>query len=99
MRVHHRKGRNVLYVDQGYTVKINGINEEESDTLLEYLYEHALRLELHYYHKWDLISLVGDDNPVSKHCAVNDYTEPRQMFRMIFGCTEKLQNNISIKGY
>ena len=43
MRVHHRKGRNVLYVDQGYTVKINGMSEDEIDILLEHLYEHALR--------------------------------------------------------
>ena len=34
VRVHHRKGRNVLYVE-GYTVKINGMSEDESDTLLE----------------------------------------------------------------
>ena len=88
MRVHHRKGRNVLYVDQGYTVKINGISEDESDTLLEHLYEHALRPELYYRHKCELNSHVGVDNPVSKYCAVNNYTEPRQMFRMIVGYNE-----------
>ncbi len=77
-------------------MKINGMNEDESDTLLEQLYEHAPRPELHFRHKWDLYNLVGVDNPLSKYCAVNDYTEPRQMFRMIVGCTEKLQNNISI---
>ena len=64
MRVHHRKGPNVLYVE-GYTVKINGMSEDESDTLLEQLYEHAPRPELHFRHKWDLYSLVGNDNPLS----------------------------------
>lgn len=95
VRVHHRTGLNVLYVDPGYTVKINGMSEDESDTLLEHLYEHALRPEFHYRHKWSLNSMVGVDNRASMHCAVNDYTEPRQMFRMIVGCTEKLQNSIS----
>lgn len=78
----------MLYVDQGYTVKINGMSEDEIDILLEHLYEHALRPKLYYRHKWDFNSLVGVDNPVSKYCAVNNYTEPRQMFWMIVGYTE-----------
>ena len=92
VRTHARTGRKVLYVSPGYTMRINGLSETESDELLAHLFDHALRPEYQYRHKWALNSLVGLDNRASIHCAVNDYTEPRQMFRMIVGCTEKLKN-------
>jgi len=33
--------------------------------------------------------LLGLDNRASMHCAVDDYTEPRRMLRMIVGNTKK----------
>lgn len=88
VRVHPKTKRNVLYVNPGYTMKINGLSPDESDELLDSLFTHALKPEFQYRHNWTLGSLMGLDNRASMHCAVNDYTEPRQMLRMIVGCTE-----------
>lgn len=89
VRVHARTGRKVLYVNPGYTVKINGISTDESEALLAELFEHALSPDIQYRHKWSLHMLLGLDNRASMHCAVDDYTEPRRMLRMIVGCTDK----------
>lgn len=90
VRRHPKTGRNVLYVNPGYTMKINELHPDESQELLQTLHAHALNPEFHYRHKWTLGSLLGLDNRASMHCAVNDYTEPRQMLRMIVGCTANL---------
>jgi taurine dioxygenase len=88
VRVHPRTRRKVLYVNPGYTMKINDISETESEALLAELFEHALDPGIQYRHKWSLGSLLGLDNRASMHCAIADYTEPRRMLRMIVGCTE-----------
>lgn len=90
VRRHPRTGRKVLYVNPGYVMKINDVSEEESNDLLAELLDHALRPEFQYRHKWALNMLFGLDNRASMHAAVDDYTEPRRMLRMIVGCTEKL---------
>jgi len=90
VRIHPKTRRPVLYVNPGYTMKINELAPSESDDLLQTLFAHALQPEFQYRHKWALGSLLGLDNRASMHCAVNDYTEPRQMLRMIVGCTDSL---------
>lgn len=90
VRRHPKTGRSVLYVNPGYTMKINDVSPAESGDLLDTLFTHALNPEFHYRHKWALGSMIGLDNRASMHCAVNDYTEPRQMLRMIVGCTEHI---------
>ncbi len=88
VRIHPRTQRPVLYVNPGYTMKINEISSDESDDLLNQLFEYAVKEEYQYRHQWSLNSMIGLDNRASMHCAVNDYSEPRQMLRMIVGCTE-----------
>ncbi len=88
VRRHPVTGRKALFVSPGYTMKITGVDEEESRDLLAALFDHALKPEFRLRHKWSLNQLVGLDNRASMHCAIADYTEPRRMLRMIVGCTE-----------
>ncbi|MEM0989396.1 MAG: TauD/TfdA family dioxygenase [Pseudomonadota bacterium] len=88
VRVHPRSGRKVLYVNPGYTVRINELPEDEGAALLEALYAHALQPQFTYRHGWQKGMLLGLDNRSSMHAAVDDYTEPRRMLRMIVGCTD-----------
>lgn len=88
VRRHPRNGRKILYVNPGYVVKINEVSQQESNELLEELYEYALDPNIQYRHKWGLNMLFGLDNRSSIHAAIDDYTEPRRMLRMIVGCTE-----------
>lgn len=90
VRNHPKTGRKILYVNPGYTMCINDVSQQESDELLEELYEHALRPEYQYRHKWQRNMLLGLDNRASMHAAVDDYDEPRRMLRMIVGNTEKV---------
>jgi len=87
VRPHPRTGRKVLYVNPGYTMKINEVSAEESDALLADLFAHALQPAFQHRHKWQKGMLLGLDNRSSMHAAVDDYTEPRRMLRMIVGCT------------
>ncbi len=88
VRVHPRTGRKILFVNPGYVMRINEVSRDESDELLEELFEHALRPDYQYRHEWGLNMLLGLDNRASIHAAVDDYDEPRRMLRMIVGCTE-----------
>ncbi len=88
VRPHPRTGRPVLFVNPGYTMKINELGEVESGELLSELFGHALSPEFHYRHSWKTKMLLGLDNRSSMHCAIDDYTEARRMLRMIVGNTE-----------
>jgi taurine dioxygenase len=89
VRTHPRSGRKILFVNPGYTMKINGLPQAEANALLADLFEHALQPEFQYRHAWSRHMLLGLDNRSSMHCAIDDYTEPRRMLRMIVGNTEK----------
>ena len=89
VRKHPVTGRKALFVSPGYTMKIVGMEQHESDDLLHQLFDHALKPEFRLRHKWSVNQMVGLDNRASMHCAVADYTEPRRMLRMIVGCTER----------
>jgi taurine dioxygenase len=91
VRRHPKTGRNILYINPGYVMRVNEVSSQESDDLLEELFEHALRPDYQYRHKWGLNMLLGIDNRASMHAAVDDYTEPRRMLRMIVGNTEKVR--------
>lgn len=84
-------GRKALYVSPGVTVHINGMERAESYDLLAELFEHALKPDFRYRHEWTAGQLVGVDNRSSMHCAIDDYKEPRTLFRFIVGCTEKMK--------
>ena len=89
VRTHPRTGRKILFVNPGYTMKINKLPLAEGDALLADLFEHALQPQFHYCHAWSTKMLLGLDNHSSMHCAIDDYTDPRRMLRMIVGNTEK----------
>ncbi len=91
VRTHAETGRKALFVNPGFTVRIVGLEQSESDALLGELIEHSLKPEFRYRHVWRKGQLVGMDNRASMHCATSDYTEPRTLFRFIVGCTERLK--------
>jgi len=89
VRPHPRTGRKVLFVNPGYTMRINELPQAEGDALLSELFGHALQPEFQYRHAWAEKMLLGLDNRSSMHCAVDDYTGPRRMLRMIVGNLER----------
>jgi taurine dioxygenase len=83
VRQHPLTGRNVLYANPGYTIRIEGMDEHESGTLLDYLFRHQERADFLYAHRWADGDVLMWDNIGTVHNAVADYLpdEPRYMRR------------------
>ena len=74
VRVHPETGKKALYV--GEKVKrIDGMTDEESRPLIDYLVEHATRPEFVYRHQWKQHDIVAWDNRCVMHQALGDFDE------------------------
>jgi taurine dioxygenase len=69
VRTHPETGRKALYVDEGHTVGIEGMDEAEAKPLLKELYEHAIKPQFVYAHKWRQYDVVFWDNRCVLHQA------------------------------
>ena len=80
---HPETGRKALYVNPGFTLRFDGWTEDESHSLLEYLYQHAIRPEFTCRFRWREGSLALWDNRSTWHFAVNDYHGERRLLHRI----------------
>lgn len=76
VRTHPFTGEKCLYVNEGYTTRIEGFSAEESDRILKFLLEHATRPDFVYRHRWQAGDLLMWDNCLVQHKAVFDYALP-----------------------
>ena len=76
IRTHPHTGKKALYVSEGHTTKIAGMDEAESRELLKLLCEHLQRPEFVYSHSWEKGDLVMWDNAAVQHRATADYQLP-----------------------
>jgi taurine dioxygenase len=83
VRTHPETGRKALYVNAGHTVRFEGMSEEESRPLLEYLYRHQTRPEFTCRFGWQPESLALWDNRCAQHNPVNDYHGYRRVMHRI----------------
>ena len=65
--------RKVLYANPGYSVRINELPQEESDQILEFLFEHQLKPEYRYRHQWSEGDVLMWENFGTIHNAIADY--------------------------
>jgi taurine dioxygenase len=74
VRVHPETGRKALYI--GEKVKrFDGMTEEESLPLIDYLVRHATRPEFLYRHPWRRNDILAWDNRCVMHQALGDFDE------------------------
>ena len=71
--IHSETGRKSLYVNPGFTVRIIGLNKDESDALLRFLYAHSTQPHFIFRHRWRDHDLVIWDNRCTMHYAVQDF--------------------------
>jgi taurine dioxygenase len=71
---HPESGRSCLYVNPGFTVRINELPPAESDAILKFLYEHCTSAQFVYRHSWSRHDVVMWDNRATMHKAITDYT-------------------------
>jgi taurine dioxygenase len=80
---HPETGRPTLYVNPGFTLRFEGWTHEESQSLLAYLYRHAMRPEFQTRFAWREGSIAFWDNRATWHYALNDYQGERRLMHRI----------------
>ncbi len=80
---HPLSGREILYVNPGFTTHIEGWTVQESAPLLQFLYGHIARPEHTCRFHWQPGALAFLDNRATWHFAVNDYHGERRLMHRI----------------
>ena len=80
---HPDTGAPLLYVNPGFTLRIAGMTQSESQSLLQFLYKHAMQEEFHTRFRWEKGSLAMWDNRSTWHYALNDYQGQRRHLHRI----------------
>ena len=82
VRTNPETGRKALYVNEGFTLSIEGMPMDESRTLLDELVAHSMKPDFVYDHRWRVGDLVFWDNRAVMHCATDyDTSYARRMHR------------------
>jgi alpha-ketoglutarate-dependent taurine dioxygenase len=70
---HPITGKTVLYCNPGYAIRINELDEAESERMLAVLFEHQLQPRYQYTHQWMEGDVLVWDHVGTLHNAVADY--------------------------
>ena len=89
VRTHPETGRKALFVNRGFTTAIEGLNRDESDALLEMLYDHAETPEYQCRFKWQPGSVAFWDNRAAMHHAMWDYFPHSRRAHRVTICGDK----------
>ena len=73
VRTHPETGRKSLYFDPGKILRIEGMDEGESDATIDELIGYMIQPDAEYHHKWRVGDIVIYDNRCSYHKAAGDY--------------------------
>ncbi|KEZ46383.1 hypothetical protein SAPIO_CDS0698 [Scedosporium apiospermum] len=85
VRTHPVTGEKALFVNPQFTRNIVGLKKEESDAILNFLYDHlAWGADFQVRVKWEKGTVVVWDNRVTQHSAIVDWTtgERRHLARI-----------------
>ncbi|EPJ9455505.1 taurine dioxygenase [Pluralibacter gergoviae] len=77
VRTHPVTGKQALFVNNGFTTRIVDLAEKESEALLGFLLEHAVKPEFQVRWRWREGDLAIWDNRVTQHYANADYMPQR----------------------
>lgn len=79
IRTHPVSGRKSLFVNEGFTTRINELSEAESEAILKLLFAHSTRPEYTIRWRWQESDVAFWDNRVTQHYAVDDYRPNRRV--------------------
>ena len=83
VRTHPETGRKALYVNKAHTTHFEDWTEQESKSLLEFLFHHQVRTEFTCRFSWEKNSLAFWDNRCVQHNPVNDYQGFRRIMHRV----------------
>ena len=70
---HPESGKKLIYVNEVFTMKINELSEQESKSILDFLFRHCARPEWTCRFRWRPHSIAFWDNRCTQHMAISDY--------------------------
>jgi taurine dioxygenase len=79
VRTHEETKRKALYVNRLMSVRIEGMEEAESDALLNFLFDHSEKPEFVYTHVWRKGDLIVWDNRCSSHARTDFPADQRRL--------------------
>jgi taurine dioxygenase len=79
VRTHEETKRKALYVNRLMSVRIEGMEEAESDALLNSLFDHSENPEFVYTHVWRKGDLIVWDNRCSSHARTDFPADQRRL--------------------
>ncbi|MDX2277251.1 MAG: TauD/TfdA family dioxygenase [Hyphomonadaceae bacterium] len=80
---HPLSGKKALFVNLAYTIRIEGLSDAESQSLLNDLIVHCMQPEFSYEFEWRPGSIAFWDNRATWHYAKNDYHGHRREMHRI----------------
>ena len=79
VRTHPVTGQPILFVSEGFTTRINELDESESAELLQYLFAHATHEQFHLRWQWQEGDVAIWDNRCTQHKALFDYGDAHRI--------------------
>ncbi|WXL24233.1 taurine dioxygenase [Ectopseudomonas mendocina] len=79
VRTHPVTGRKGLFVNEGFTTRINELEPAESDALLKLLFAHSTKPEFTIRWRWQENDIAFWDNRITQHYATDDYRPNRRV--------------------
>jgi taurine dioxygenase len=81
--VHPVTDKKVLFVSPQFTLKIKGMEEDESNTILDLLFRKTYIHEYQYRHRWEQDMVLFWDNRCAQHSAIHDYYPKRRLMERV----------------
>lgn len=79
VRTHPVTGRESLFINEGFTTRLVGVTQKESEALLNFLFTHIARPEFQVRWRWRVGDVAIWDNRVTQHYANADYLPQRRI--------------------
>ena len=73
IRTHPITGKKAIYVNRTFTTGIEGMNKNESSSILEFLFEHCEHVNFQIRYRWNKNDMAFWDNRCTMHRAIWDY--------------------------
>lgn len=73
IRVHPETGQKAIFVNEGFTTEIVGLEHDESQAVLSFLFKHVSRPEFQVRWVWKEGDVAFWDNRITQHYAVDNY--------------------------
>ena len=92
VRTHPETNKKILYVNSMYTKKIIDMNKNESDEILQKIFQHQERLDFTCRFKWTENAVAIWDNRSTQHQGLTDFFPGRGLGH------ERIMDRIAIEG-